>query len=69
MVLGCPVPTDSPLAAFRSANPSGSLSRLLGRRLTVDDSWSVKSEPLGWALVLRGRRFKVAVASTLSSCA
>lgn len=60
----------SPLVAARSAKPSGSLSRLLGRRLTVDDSCRVKSEPLGWGLLLRGRRFKVAVVPTLelSSC-
>lgn len=53
-----------------SAKPSGSLSRLLGRRLTVDDSWRVKSDPAGWGVELRGRLFKVVVGSTLemSSC-
>lgn len=54
----------SPLVPARSVKPSGSLSRLLGRRLTVDDSWRVKREPLGWGLELRERRFRVAVAST-----
>lgn len=61
----------SPFAAASSAKPSGSLSRLLGRRLTVDDSCRVKSEPLGWDLLPRGRRFRVGLTSGLetSSCA
>lgn len=70
MVFGWGVPAGCPLAVARSAKPSGSLSRLLGRRLTVDDSCRVKSEPLCWDLLLRGRRFRVGLVSGLevSSC-
>lgn len=67
LVLGWAAPAASPLAAAGSPKPSGSLSRLLGRRLTVDDSCRVKSEPLGWGLLLRGRRFRVGLASGLEA--